>query len=150
MMMASLPTASPIARREIFRRNCRAGGEILRQLGAPCAHALGQARTPRGNARVRHLQARLDRAHQCLERLGGAGLHGKIAWEAAHGIAHIEWILTHMRDAAAAGRMLQVRDPRHIGFDHDHQIGIDEQRAGLETEMHWSDSTAGRPCADCA
>ena len=37
-----------------------------------------------------------------------------------------------MRDAAAAGRMLQMRDPWHIGFKHDHQVGIDEQRAGLE------------------
>ena len=41
-----------------------------------------------------------------------------------------------MRDAAAGRRMLQMRDPRHVRFNDDHQIGVGQKRAGLETEMH--------------
>ena len=41
-----------------------------------------------------------------------------------------------MRDAAAGRRMLQAGNPRHVGFEHDHQIGVGEQRARLEAEMH--------------
>ena len=136
MMTASLPTVSPMTRDRYSGEIVVPGGGILRQLRAPRPHALGQPRAARGNARVRHLQARLDRAHKRIQRLCGAGLHREIAREAAHRIAHVERVFADMRDAAAAGRMLQMRDPRHVGFKRDHQIGIGEQRAGLEAEMH--------------
>ena len=136
MMMASLPTASPIACERYSGEIVVAGRGILRELRAPRAHALGQSRAARGDARLRHLQARLDRARERIERLRGAGLNRKIAREAAHRIAHVERILADMRDAAAAGRMLQMRNPRHVGLEHDDQIGVGQQRAGLEAEMH--------------
>ncbi len=51
-------------------------------------------------------------------------------------VADEERVLAHMNDAAAGRRMLQMRNPRHIGFQRNHQIGIGEQRAGLVAEMH--------------
>ncbi len=45
-----------------------------------------------------------------------------------------------MHDAAAGRRMLQVRNPRHVGFEHDHQIGVGEQRPGSKPKcMGWLD-----------
>ena len=37
------------------------------------------------------------------------------------------------RDVAAGRRMLQMRNPRHVGFQRDDEIGVGQQRARLET-----------------
>ena len=68
-MMASSPTASPIARERYSGEMVRGRRGILGELRAPRAHALGQPRAPRGDARLRHLQARLDRLGQRLQRV---------------------------------------------------------------------------------
>ena len=134
--------------REIFRRDRRAGRGILRELRAPRAHAFGQSGAPRRDARVGHLQARFDRARERIERLRRARLNRKVARETAHRIANVERVFADVCDTAAARRMLQMRNPRHVGLDHDHQVGVSQERAGLEAEMHrMTRRQAHRTCA---
>ncbi len=103
---------------------------------APCPHTFGQARAAGRDARVRHLQTRLDGARKRIESLCRAGLQSEIAWEAPHRIAHIERVFTDMRNAAAARWMLQMWDPGHVALKRDDEVGIGKQGAGLEPEMH--------------
>ena len=67
--------------RQIFRRDMRGGRRFLGELCAPQAHALVQAGAPGGNARLRHLQAGLDRRGQRFQRLDRPGLYGEVARE---------------------------------------------------------------------
>src|SRR6185437_4819005 len=120
MMMASLPTVSPMTRD-------RYSGEIV----VPAVESFANCAP-----RVRHLQTWLDGARERIERLRRAGLQSKVAREAAHRVPHIERILADMRHAAATGWMLQMRNPGHVGFERDDKVGIGKQGARLESEMH--------------
>ena len=41
-----------------------------------------------------------------------------------------------MRDAASRGRLLHARIPRRVAFDHDDEVGLADQRAGVVARMH--------------
>ena len=140
MMMASLPTASPIARERYSGEIVAPAAESFASCARRVAHALGEPRAARGDARVRHLQARFDRAHQRIERLRRAGLNRKVARETAHRIANVERVFADMRDTAAGRRMLQMRNPRHVGFEHDHQVGVVSSAPGSKPKcIGWLD-----------
>ena len=122
--------------RQIFRRDRRPGAESL----ASCARRVRMRSVSRARRAAMRASAICSRgstaAVSASQRVDGAGLHGEIAGERAHRIAHEERVLADMGDAAAGRRMLQMRNPRHVGIEHDDQIGVGEQRARLEAEMH--------------
>ena len=60
----------------------------------------------------------------------------KIARERAHRIAHERRVLADMGDAAAGSRLLRARIPRRIAFQHDDEVGLADQRRGVEARMH--------------
>ena len=113
-----------------------AGSGILRKLRTPCAHPLCQAGATGSDARLRHLQSRSHCGDERGQRIDGAGLDRQIAREAAHRVAHEERLLADVGDVASRGRILQLRDPGRVGVDDDDKVGVGQQRAGLEAEMH--------------
>ena len=124
------------AARQIFRRDRLSGRGILRKLRAPCAHALGQARAAGGDARLRHLQPRPDRGVESGQRVDGAGLDREIAREGAHRVAHEERLLANVHDVTSRGRVMQAGDPGRIAVNGDDEVGVGQQRARFEAEMH--------------
>ena len=75
-------------------------------------------------------------AGAALQRLLQRFQHGKrsrgdrqVGGEAAHRIARIERVLADLHDARAGRRRFLARQPWHIGFDDDHQVGVVQQRA---------------------
>ena len=142
--------ASPMTRERYSGEMRSPGAESF----ASCARRVRMRsvsrRAARGDARLRHLQARLDRRAQRLQRIDGAGLDGEIAREAAHRIAHEERILADMRDAAAGGRMLQAAESTARRIRARSPGRRRPAARPARSRNAWDGSTAGRRCADCA
>ena len=145
-MIASSPTASPTAAAE---RGGVERGRACASFAAFARRALWRSislRAARLDVELLLRQRRIERGERDRGRRGDR----QIARERAHRIAREHRVLADMRDAAAGGRLLHARIPRRVAFDDDDQVGLADQRAGIEARMHRMRRRAARPSADCA
>ena len=144
-MIASSPTASPTARLKVAALSA-VGVCVLRGLGAARLMALDQLRAARLDIELLLRQRRVERRQRDRRRRGDR----QIARERAHRIAREGRVLADMRDAAAGGRLLGARIPRRVALDHDDEVGLADQRAGIVSRHSSDATTAARPSAHCA
>ena len=105
---------------------------LFGSLDPPRLVTLGQFRAPRIGVELSSRQRRIERSQGNCSGRGNR----QIARKRAHRIARVDRVLADMHDTAARGRPMHVRVPRRIALDHDDQVGVADQRAGVVARVH--------------
>ena len=104
------------------------GDDLLAQAGERLAPALD-----RGGLCLHRLAQRLAQHRDGGERRAG---DQQVGFELAERIARLQRVGGNVDDLGVLARLMVARHPRHHAVDHDHHVGLRQQRADIVAEMH--------------